>query len=353
MRKLFFLFAIAGLLCLSGCGDNDDPENPLAGIVELPAGSESVSLSGTESKSIEFTASSDWTVNIGTVTRTEPSWIEVSPMSGKAGKASITVSMKESNNTGVSRQAIIAIKAGEGTPVKITVTQESEARLSKMITSIKTTYKDEEDKDGNNTALLSYDPSGDGRLVTYGNFKIDYTSPGLNVTANYESEMHGTRMIYNLAYTITDSRTTALSGSITEQYPGGEHTDNIKRSFSYQENKINKVASTEPAVDELIFTWDNGSISKMDIPGAEEFPIDFTYGTELNNMNLNLFPVIYFLLIDDFEFNDLVDLRGERSKYLPSKVGTELDITYTRDTQGYITKIIVGNGDIELIINYE
>lgn len=355
MKKLIFLLAITGLVTLTGCNSKEDA--PKEGVVEIPSGSETISFSGTDREEIGFTAGSDWVVSIDAVTRATPDWLEVIPMSGKAGKAAVTVTTKEPNNTGTSRQAIISIKAGNGTPAKITVTQESEARLQKMITSIKTDYADEEDKDEflSNPVTFSYDPNGDRKLIKMGNYTLTYSAPGLKVSADYQAQKN-VRRIVDLAYTVADNKTTGLSGSVTERYPGFEHTDKIKSSYIYQDNKISKVVSTEPEASEMIFTWANGSLTKIDMPAAEEFPLNFIYGDQLNNMNLNLFPLILASLIDDLNFDDLIDIRGERTKHLPSKIsmdGISLDIAYTRDNEGYITNIDIGNSDIVFMINYE
>ena len=116
MRRLFSLFLVIALL--AGCSksepDNPIPEKPKQESVTLSSGPNAAPVIATAggSTSVSFTASSSWSASI--INTKADSWCSVSPTSGGAGAATITITVKE-NTTPDNRSASVVIKAGTAT----------------------------------------------------------------------------------------------------------------------------------------------------------------------------------------------------------------------------------------------
>lgn len=141
MKKLLFLL-LSVFLCISCSDDNtttDEPTpNPGEPQIEIPATSLAPNFKSEGGKSIiEFTAKSDWSVSVVN-TRAE-SWCSVSPLSGKAGKASLTI-RTTANETYDERNATITLRAGTDSK-NIIVTQKQKDAL--LVSSSKIEMKKE------------------------------------------------------------------------------------------------------------------------------------------------------------------------------------------------------------------
>lgn len=352
-KKVFLLATLLLSVVITSCS-NDSKDDDVVEKVVVPSGSENIALSGTETKQVTFTATSDWKIVINEKTRVTPSWVSVEPMSGKAGENTIAITLKEKNTTTEDRKAEILIQAGNGTPVPITITQAKEEAptvLNKRITSI--TFRDEE---GVTEKLnLTYDEKG--RLTKFSFFNITYTETTFTIKTNRDTGK-GTQYIADFIYQLADGKATSYSGTETEIYEGTTYTDKTEYTLEYANNKVSKINVTEPEQETLTFTWQEGNITQMDLTDAEEYPLKFTYGEEPNNMNLNLFALLYMTAIGDMDFADLADLKGERTTHLPSKITNNegsMNMTYTRNKEGYITKIgiEVGSESMEHTFSYE
>ena len=141
MKKLLFLL-LSVFLCISCSDDNtttDEPTpNPGEPQIEIPATSLTPNFKSEGGESIiEFTAKSDWSVSVVN-TRAE-SWCSVSPLSGKAGKASLTI-RTAANETYDERNATITLRAGTDSK-NIIVTQKQKDAL--LVSSSKVEMKKE------------------------------------------------------------------------------------------------------------------------------------------------------------------------------------------------------------------
>lgn len=141
MKKLLFLL-LSVFLCISCSDDNtttDEPTpNPGEPQIEIPATSLAPNFKSEGGESIiEFTAKSDWSVSVVN-TRAE-SWCSVSPLSGKAGKASLTI-RTAANETYDERNATITLRAGTDSK-NIIVTQKQKDAL--LVSSSKIEMKKE------------------------------------------------------------------------------------------------------------------------------------------------------------------------------------------------------------------
>lgn len=141
MKKLLFLL-LNVFLCVSCSDDNtatDEPtHNPGEPQIEIPSTSLAVNFKSEGGESaIEFTAKRDWSISVVN-TRAE-GWCSVSPLSGKAGKASLTI-RTVANETYDERSATITLHAGTDSK-NIIVTQKQKDAL--LVSSSKVEMKKE------------------------------------------------------------------------------------------------------------------------------------------------------------------------------------------------------------------
>ena len=127
--KTLFSLLLASVLCFTACDGGNDPENKDIIVENQEQLTQNVSADA-EQSAVSFTTTGAWTSTItesanGTSQQkavASPSWISITPDSGKeAGDYTITLNLSE-NTTGADRTATITIICGE-TAVTITVTQ--------------------------------------------------------------------------------------------------------------------------------------------------------------------------------------------------------------------------------------
>ena len=118
MKKHFCLLLAAVISIVLGCSksdpENPEPEVPKQETITIAGGADAVPVLGTSggSASVTFTASTAW--NASVINTRASDWCSVSPTSGGAGAATITITAKE-NVTPDNRAASITITAGNAT----------------------------------------------------------------------------------------------------------------------------------------------------------------------------------------------------------------------------------------------
>ncbi len=118
MYALSALVMVAMMLATS-CSNDGDESSPSINISQEFA---NLSLeSGAIDEEIQFVAATDWNITSEEITKAAPSWLRVSPMSGKAGNVTLKVSV-DKNTTEKERICNLIINSG-GDPYTITVTQ--------------------------------------------------------------------------------------------------------------------------------------------------------------------------------------------------------------------------------------
>lgn len=118
------------LLSAQGCSDEKDPaapDNPKQTIT-IPAGEDTspVIEEAGGTTTLTFTATADWTVEVGAVTRAVD-WVSVHPTKGPAGEATLTITTRP-NDTYDERNAAITLTCG-GQRTTLTVTQKQQDAL--------------------------------------------------------------------------------------------------------------------------------------------------------------------------------------------------------------------------------
>ncbi|MBQ6574396.1 MAG: hypothetical protein IIX41_08840 [Bacteroidales bacterium] len=118
MKKHFCLLLAAVISIVLGCSksdpENPEPEVPKQETITIAGGADAVPVLGTSggSASVTFTASAAWSASV--INTRASDWCSVSPTSGGAGAATITITAKE-NVTPDNRAASITITAGNAT----------------------------------------------------------------------------------------------------------------------------------------------------------------------------------------------------------------------------------------------
>ncbi|MBP5488551.1 MAG: hypothetical protein J6X77_03165 [Bacteroidales bacterium] len=130
------VFALIAALFVFSCGQEpaggDQPQGSKDELTLSSASAATVEAAG-GSVTVSFTASGDWTV---TPSNDRATWIGISPASGTAGKATVTVTV-EPNDTPDERSATLRVKCGSAT-ASVTITQKQKDALTQ--TSSKTQF---------------------------------------------------------------------------------------------------------------------------------------------------------------------------------------------------------------------
>lgn len=126
MKTLRYYISVAlwALMLLAACSDNnsDEPEKSVTPSVTLNSETSPVIVAEGGTTVVRFNTTVDWTAASG-----QP-WCTVSPASGKAGEAVVTVKV-EKNEGPDERNAVLTLKAGTAQE-KITVTQKQKDALT-------------------------------------------------------------------------------------------------------------------------------------------------------------------------------------------------------------------------------
>lgn len=369
MRKLLFLFTMLALFV--ACSDDDDKDNglPIKGL-EIPKfenpvkPGESITIKGEG-----FTKASEiWFRTI--VTRAE-----------NTGDVKAIVS--EFNSTGITftapevygNQSVLLKENGKEYELgKMTFEEQPEEggdveilpkRISKIIESLE--EEDYESGIGKNIYEFSYDDKG--RITSLKVTEEGETEP-CKSTYTYSSNQLVIKEIGGDNQTETYTLENGKATHYKKTYPDNKEWNEF--DFKYEGDYLSQIKgiieNEYPTTEN--FTFIGGKLIQYKWID-EEFDniyelLDFTYGQQLNNLNLDLFGIIltdYFKNVEDLF---LYGITGKRSVYLPEKVKVsgiddedgkyEYPVSFKYEVKdNYITKIIIDeDGDkCEYEIFYE
>ena len=135
MKQMLYLLVCLSALAwtVQACSDDNKSETPPAPeepAITFPTGSDTQPVFTTEggTSSLTFTATEAWTASVGEADTRAIDWLTVSPTSGQAGTATLTITT-EPNNTYDERNAAITLASG-GTRKTLTVTQKQRDALT-------------------------------------------------------------------------------------------------------------------------------------------------------------------------------------------------------------------------------
>lgn len=135
MKQILYLMVCLSVLAwtMQACSDDnksETPPTPEEPTITFPTGSDTQPVFTTEggTSTLTFTATEAWTASVGETDTRAIDWLSVSPTSGQAGTAILTITT-EPNNTYDERNAAITLTSG-GTRKTLTVTQKQRDALT-------------------------------------------------------------------------------------------------------------------------------------------------------------------------------------------------------------------------------
>ena len=135
MKRILYLMVCLSVLAwtMQACSDDnksETPPTPEEPTITFPTGSDTQPVFTTEggTSTLTFTATESWTASVGEADTRAIDWLSVSPTSGQAGTATLTITT-EPNDTYDERNAAITLTSG-GTRKTLTVTQKQRDALT-------------------------------------------------------------------------------------------------------------------------------------------------------------------------------------------------------------------------------
>ena len=134
MKQPLFLLACLSIFTwmMQSCSDDNKTQTPPVPEPEIsfPAGSDTQPVFATEggTSTLTFTASEAWTASVGEANTRAIDWLSISPTSGQAGTATLTI-QAEPNDTPDERNAAITLTCGNARET-LTVTQKQKDALT-------------------------------------------------------------------------------------------------------------------------------------------------------------------------------------------------------------------------------
>lgn len=353
MKKLLFLFTMLALFV--ACSDDDkDNESPIKGL-EIPKfenpvkPGEAITIKGEG-----FTKASEiWFRQI---------------ISKATGNSDVKAIVTEVNSTGITftapevygNQSVLLKENGKEYELgKMTFEEQPEEGgdveiLPKRISKIIESWEDEDEKNGIGKNIYEYSYDDKGRITSLKVTEEGETKPWES-TYTYSSNQLVIKEIgsdnQTETYTIENGRATHYKRT----YPDNKDWEDFE--FKYNGDYLSQIKGVvgdykgeHPVTEDFVFT--GGKLIQYKWMGDEEnATLDFTYGQQLNNLNLDLFGMME--LSDGMYIEDLFlyGITGKRSVYLPEKVkvsGFDEDGKYEYPVffkyevkDNYITKVIM------------
>ena len=387
MKKIFHLAGACCMsLCLLGaCSSDDDPAKPIE-LAEGTSTSQTVYADEThQPQGIKFVATAPWKAEVKAVnalTRaSEVEWLKLNLYGGEAGEYTLQLTLLP-NLTGEDRMAEIVITCGD-TVIRIRVEQKGtkadgqkpDVQIKRFVNSVIYKWEDSPGDWRQEIVEFSYNPDATLRLMaSYGDFnennvlEPDEREEGFEWSSEFVYEgktvklhikemdekfdkMSQTEAVLTLNDEGYVSESKYVSSGSWETY---YHTYENGRiiSSSYQSSE------SDTFMDKMV--WKDGNLIKV-LSGPESgYYSAIIYGDEPNrpevSIDLNFLCANtewYDCFGEDGGFGvKLAGLLGKRSKNLkitekafyPNPSESEVySYTYTKDAEGYVTKIEVDN----------
>lgn len=322
MRKLLFLFTM--LAFFIACSDDDDKDN------ELP-------IKGLEIPKFENPVKPGESITIKGAGFTNASEIWFRQIISKAaGNGEVKAIVTDVNSTGITfttpevygNQSVLLKENGKEYELGEMTFEEKSSDveiLSRKISKIIESFEDEDAPNGigKNVYEFSYDDKG--RIASLKVTEDGETEPCMS-TYTYSfnqmviKEVGGDNQTET--YTLENGKATHYKKTYLDYPEYDEYTFNYTGDYLDQ---IKGIAESEyPSTENFTFIGDKLTQYKWiddENPGGNDETVDFIYGQQFNNLNLDLFGII---LEDYFENNIetlfLYGITGKRSVYLPEKI---------------------------------
>lgn len=355
MKKLLFLFTMLALIV--ACSDDDkDNESPIKGL-EIPKfenpvkPGESITLKGEG-----FTKASEiWFRQI---------------ISKATGNSDVKAIVTEVNSTGITftapevygNQSVLLKENGKEYELgKMTFEEQPEEGgdveiLPKRIKKIIESWEDEDNESGIGKNIYEYSYDEMGRISSLKCTEDGETEPWKS-TYTYSSSQMIIREIGGDNQTETYTLENRKATHYKKTYPDNKDWDDFE--FKYDGDYLSQIKGVvgdskgeRPVIENFVFSGGKLIQYKWMDDDSENTTLDFTYGQQLNNLNLDLFGIM--VLSDGVYIEDLFlhGITGKRSMYLPKTITVngideedgkyEYSVSFKYEVKdNYITKIIM------------
>ncbi len=325
MRKLLFLFTMLALFV--ACSDDDDKDN------ELP-------IKGLEIPKFENLVKPGESITIKGEGFTKASEIWFRTIIARAeNTGDVKAIVSEVNSTGITftapevygNQSVLLKENGKEYELgKMTFEEQPEEGgdveiLPKKISKI--IFSDKEEKN-----IYEFSYNNEGKLSSL-NVTEDGATEPWKCTYTYSSNQLVIKEIgsdnQTETYTIENGKATHYKKTYPAPLSEFDEFD-----FKYEGDYLSQmkgVSENEYMITEnFVFTGGKLIQHKWSIDELDNITLDFTYGQQLNNLNLDLFGII---LEDYLDIEDLFlhGITGKRSMYLPEKI----NVNVVDDEGGY------------------
>ena len=332
MRKLLFLFTMLALFV--ACSDDDDKDNelPIVGL-EFPKfenpvkPGESITIKGEG-----FTKASE--IWFRTIIKRAENTGDVKAIVTEVASTGITftapevygnqsVLLKENGKEYELGKMIFEEQPEEGGDVEI---------LPKKVKKIVESFEDDKAQNGIGKNIYEFSYDDKGRIISLNVTEDGETEPWKS-TYTYSSNQLVIKEIgsdnQTQIYTIENGRATRYQKS----YPDTPEYDEFTFTYTADNylSKMEGISENEYTITEnFVFTGGKLIQHKWSIDELDNITLDFTYGQQLNNLNLDLLGII---LEDYLDIEDLFlhGITGKRSMYLPEKI----NVNVVDDEGGY------------------
>lgn len=264
--------------CSSGGGDADEPDvppTPAQPTITLSTTASDFTTDG-GSNTISFTASTAWTAEV--INSRADAWCSVSPTSGKAGDAEITVTTQP-NDTPDDRSASIIIKAGT-TQKTINVSQKQKDALT--VTSSKFEVPAE---------------GGEVKIELKANIDFDYTideKAKAWITSTNSRALKTSNLVFKVA---ANEETDKREGTITISSGSFKETITVYQAGARPSITLTKNEFVVPSVGETIAVE-----VKSNVNVEVELPAEATWISE--NKSRTMSTNTYYFIIDESQEYD-------------------------------------------------
>ena len=409
MKKIFYL---AGACCMSfcllgACSSDDDPAKPIE-LAEGTSTSQTVYADEThQPQGIKFVATAPWKAEVKAVnapTRaSEVEWLKLNLYSGEAGEYTLQLTLLP-NLTGEDRVAEIVITCGD-TVIRIRVEQKGtkadgqkpDVQTKRFVNSVIYKWEDSPGDWRQSIIEFSYNPDGKLSLIaSYGDFnennvlEPDEREEGFDWSSAFVYEGKTVKLHIKEMEGKEDKliRTDAVLTLNDEGYVSeSKYVCLEDKSVTFIRNRYengqivfpNSEYSHSASTDKMV--WKDGNLIKvLSDPDKQDKAAHYSeiiYGDEPNrpevSIDLNFLCANtewYDCFGEDGNFGvKVAGLLGKRSKNLmvtekgfsPDSSRPEVySYTYTKDAEGYVTKVEMDNNGIPynapnqvIIINYQ
>ncbi len=194
-------------------------------------------------------------------------------------------------------------------------------------------------EEGGQPVTVAFVYDAEGRVTAIGGVNIAYGDNMLEAAGTWTEP--GDSYTVDFTYTLSGGKAVSMKG--TEK--GSSYTEYYEQEYGYNGDYLSRIEDTSDEEDPVTidFKWTGDDITSL-TARDEDGPLTMTItpGSVANDMNINLFGIVYGFINDSQDYAMILDFTGQRSASMPRKIaypGYSADLEYATDADGYITSI--------------